>query len=359
VTALVPRLAGAPDEEAFGALRVVRRIERGRLPLTVTDVLESRRRARALGGPFDVLVAHGSMLAVGLSRARLSAPLVLVYHASLPRELAFLRPRLPLGRDRLVARANEPIARLLERKALRRACRTLVLSEYSRSLVAADHPWAAGAVRTVSGGVDAGAFTPDGGVAAARARLGLDGAGTLLVTIRRAEPRMGLEQLLHATALLGDDVALAIVGGGAGQDRLRGLARRLGLGRRVRFEGRVPETELRDWYRAADVFVLPTVAYEGFGMVTVEALASATPVVGTPIGATPELLAPLDPRLVAADAEPVSLAAAIRGVLDLADGGFRDRCRRYALDRFDWSTAIAGWEQALLEAVAGGGPCSR
>ena len=46
-------------------------------------------------------------------------------------------------------------------------------------------------------------------------------------------------------------------------------------------------------------------------MVTLEALASGTPVVGTTAGATPELLEPLDQRLVAGSSDPESLAAAI------------------------------------------------
>jgi glycosyltransferase involved in cell wall biosynthesis len=105
----------------------------------------------------------------------------------------------------------------------------------------------------------------------------------------------------------------------------------------VRFVGRVAEDELLDWYRAADLFVLPTVAYEGFGMVTVKALASGTPVVGTPAGATPELLEPLDQRLVARGSDPDSLAAAIREALAFIGDDFRTRCREYPLARFDWS----------------------
>jgi glycosyltransferase involved in cell wall biosynthesis len=57
-------------------------------------------------------------------------------------------------------------------------------------------------------------------------------------------------------------------------NELRRPRSELGIDGRVRFVGRVAEDELLDWYRAADLFVLPTVACEGFGMVTVEALAS-------------------------------------------------------------------------------------
>ena len=176
----------------------------------------------------------------------------------------------------------------------------------------------------------------------------------MLVAVRRAEPRLGLDRLLRAlVSLARDDIELAIVGGGLLTQDLVQLTGQLGLEGRVRFVGRVDDDELLDWYRAADVVVLPTVAYEGFGMVTAEALATGTPVVGTPVGATPELLGPLDPRLVAAGSDPQALADAIREALSFADDGFRDRCRAYAVSRFDWNRVIVDWEDALTDATLG------
>jgi glycosyltransferase involved in cell wall biosynthesis len=164
---------------------------------------------------------------------------------------------------------------------------------------------------------------------------------------------MGLENLLQALATLtGPDAPkLAIVGEGIINSPLRGLCAELGLEGRVRLVGRVSDKSLRDWYRAADLFVLPTVAYEGFGMVTAEALASGTPVVGTPVGATPELLEPLDPSLVSESIAPAAVAASIRGALS-AGPELRQRSREYACERFGWSRAIQSWEAALLSTAA-------
>ena len=355
VTALVPKIAELPREEQAGSLRVHREIERGVIPLTIKDVLEVTRHSRHLGS-FDVMLAHGASTAVGLSRARLRTPLVLVYHASLPRELRFMRPRLRWGRERLVAYLNDPISAVLERAAIRRANRILVLSEYSRSLIAKDHPTQLDKVRALSGGVDTNTFAPQNGRRAARTRLGLDPARRLLVTVRRAEPRMGLEQLLRALPMVAEDLLLAVVGGGLLTDELRRMSSDLRVDGRVRFVGHVSDDDLTDWYRAADLFVLPTVAYEGFGLVTVEALASGTPVVGTAAGATPELLEPLNPRLVARESEPDALAAAIGEALAFADEGLRARCREYAVARFDWGEVIRLWEEQLVEAAMAGRP---
>ena len=165
---------------------------------------------------------------------------------------------------------------------------------------------------------------------------------------------MGLENLLEATAALEDLPGLRVVvaGSGSGSD-LTALRDRLGLQGGLDLVGRVPDEELALWYRAADLFVLPTVAYEGFGLATAEALASGTPVVGTPVGATPELLEPLDARLVCRGYGPASLAEAIREGLVLATPKLRERCRAHALAHLSWSAVLPAWECALEEAVRG------
>ena len=186
-----------------------------------------------------------------------------------------------------------------------------------------------------------------------RERLGIPTDTLLLLSVRRLEPRMGLEELLLATRRLVDSrkVTLALVGSGSLLQQLHRLCEELGLEGTVRFAGRAADHEVVDWYQAADLFVLPTAAYEGFGMVTAEALACGTPVVGTPVGANPELLNPLDPRLVSRGNDAVSLAKAISGALDTATPDLRRRCRDYAVKRFDWERVIPAWEQVLSDEI--------
>ncbi|MGH7355809.1 MAG: glycosyltransferase, partial [Candidatus Rokuibacteriota bacterium] len=250
---------------------------------------------------------------------------------------------------------------LVERACLRRAARIAVLSDYS-----ADQLWRlyrVPAERTlrIPGGVDTARFTPAEDRDAVRARLGLPRDRAVLLTVRNLEARMGLDTLLRAVAILRlrvPEILLVIGGDGSRRAGLEALAASLGLGRHVRFVGWVPEEALADHYRAADVFVLPTRALEGFGLVTVEALACGTPVLGTPVGATPELLDPLDPGLLFRDGTPEAIADGLDQFLaakerdPAAAGRLRRACRRHA-EAYGWARALDTLEQALGSVARG------
>ena len=101
---------------------------------------------------------------------------------------------------------------------------------------------------------------------------------------------------------------LAVAGDGAQRDVIAADVGELGFGDSVRLLGRLFDQDLRAWYRAADLSVLPTQELEGFGLATAEASGCGTPVLGTPAGATAEILAPIDPRLVTAGMSSDELA---------------------------------------------------
>ena len=104
---------------------------------------------------------------------------------------------------------------------------------------------------------------------------------------------MGLANLIRAIASLGETgerVHLVLAGKGELERELKTLAWEMNVAQRITFSGHISEKDLPKYYQAADLFVLPTEHLEGFGMSTLEALAAATPVIGTPVGATPEIL---------------------------------------------------------------------
>jgi len=72
--------------------------------------------------------------------------------------------------------------------------------------------------------------------------------------------------------------------------RDQALVSDLGISHRVQFRGSVPQAELRTYYNAATVLVIPS-HYESFGLAAVEALACGTPVIGSMVGVFRRLFA--------------------------------------------------------------------
>jgi glycosyltransferase involved in cell wall biosynthesis len=151
---------------------------------------------------------------------------------------------------------------------------------------------------------------------------------------------MGLENLVEAVRLARrrlPDLLVLIAGKGPLEDALRAQIAGYGLENHVRLLGFVPEADLPLTYRAADLSVVPTVALEGFGLITVESLAAGTPVLVTPHGGLPEVVSDLDPGLVLPGDTPEILAGGLTDVLlGVRSLPHSDTCRQYVRERFDW-----------------------
>ena len=159
-----------------------------------------------------------------------------------------------------------------------------------------------------------------------------------LLTVRNLEPRMGLDNLLKAIALLKEkalNIHLVIGGKGPERKNLENLIRRYELFDHVTMTGFIPAEQLPKYYGAADFFVLPTRELEGFGLVTPESMACGTPVLGTPVGGTREILSGFDSKFLFKDATPGAMVEGILWAVDhwLNDEekyvGLRHRCREY------------------------------
>ncbi len=144
-------------------------------------------------------------------------------------------------------------------------------------------------------GVNLSEFKVAGGKRVAREKLGIDQSKVVLTFVGRIQPHKGpdifirsvAEVLTHSPGLRSKIHAL-IIGGVSGSesgelDRLRNLAKWLGISDVVRFLPPVTRSELPDWYRASDLVCVPSYS-ESFGLVALEAQACGTPVVATAVG---------------------------------------------------------------------------
>ncbi len=220
-------------------------------------------------------------LAPGLAAAvrRAPADVVHLHHPNPLGDVAVLQDRRPLvvtqHSDVVRQRALRPLYLPLVRSALRRARFVVAASEpflrWSEEL----RPFAAKA-RVIPHGIDPVPFVASAATeAAARALRAAWPAGPVVLSVGRLVRYKGHEVLLRAAR--GLDATVVLVGEGPEAPRLRALA-----GPRTVLAGAVAEVELPAYYRAADVFCLPSVtAAEAFGLVLLEAMASGLPLVTT------------------------------------------------------------------------------
>jgi len=106
---------------------------------------------------------------------------------------------------------------------------------------------------------------------------------------------------------------------------IEGTARRLGISEKVQLLGAQPQSVLADWYRAADLFCLPTLR-EGSANVLVEALACGLPCITTPVGGNPDLISSPDLGILAAGDSGAFAAAISDGLARTWDRGSIARC---------------------------------
>ena len=150
-------------------------------------------------------------------------------------------------------------------------------------------------VVTVPPGVDLDTFAP-GSQAAARARLGIRADAALALFVGRLQPLKAPDVLIRAAAQIvrgragfAGRLQVAILGAPSGSNAgrylsgLRALASSLDVADRVTFVAPIERAELADYYRAADVTVVPSYN-ESFGLVALESQACGTPVVASEVG---------------------------------------------------------------------------
>lgn len=253
-------------------------------------------------GPDDGVVRHPSRFmwpTAGVrrwieGRAREFEPDFVLFGAPTPLPLLGRRLRSALGVPfgilahgaELTVPGAVPGLRRLIAAPLKAADVLLAVSRYTGDVVErmAHRP-----VEVIGAGVDTGHFAPPA----------TPGTGSTLGCVSRFVPRKGQHRLLRAAAELRRRdhlVDVLLVGKGRSEASLRRLAEQLEVP--TRFEVNVPYRRLGELYREIDIFCMPCrsrwlgLEAEGFGLVYLEAAATALPVLAGTSGGAPETVVP-------------------------------------------------------------------
>jgi glycosyltransferase involved in cell wall biosynthesis len=327
----------------------------------------SRRTFRALHEEraFDVVISQ-STGAAGLLALPAAArpPIVVLVHGTTPHMLASLvNARSPSSLRALAGVARKLASTALgmwsiDRPLYAAASALVVFSESEEASVRRWFPSAASRLHRVPHAIDLARFAPDPAHRRdVRASLGIADTDLVLLSVGILSAQKGVEVALEALALIRarrPDVRLIVVGDGPSAEGLHARARRRALGDAARFVGAVPHAEIARYYHAADVFVMPTLRVESFGLVLAEAMACALPVIASRIGATPTVVVHGETGLLVPPGQAAPLADAI-------DGLIADPARRATMGRAGRARALASYDpdahvralEVLVSAVAG------
>ncbi len=279
------------------------------------------QRIRAQGFDFDLIDAHyyyPDGVAAAIIARRLGKPLVVTARGT---DLSLI-PQYRRPRELILRTAAQAAASI-------GVCQALMDSLAALGAAPAK-------LHVLRNGVDLQRFRPEP-QAAARARLGLAAEGRWLVSVGHLVERKGHDITLRALAGL-PGVQLALLGQGPDRAALQALAQQLGVTDRVRFVGQVPNEDLRWWYSAADASVLAS-SREGWANVLLESMACGTPVAGSKIWGTPEVVARPEAGVLFDPRTPEALGAALARLLQALPA--RERVRAYA-EGFSWQATTAG-----------------
>jgi phosphatidylinositol alpha-1,6-mannosyltransferase len=145
-----------------------------------------------------------------------------------------------------------------------------------------------------------------------------------------------------------------VVGSGDYEEGLKSLARQSGVGAAVYFVGPVYHDQTREFYNAADLFLLPTLREEGFANVILEAMASGRPVIASRIGGNPEAVLDGETGFLIPPGDVGALVERIAFCLERQEmmRSLGERARALVKERWDEASHAAKVEE-IFKRVAG------
>jgi glycosyltransferase involved in cell wall biosynthesis len=316
---------------------------------------------------FDLIHIHDIIMApvLCLSEFGRKIPWVVTFHAPTFKEIevqhltAVSDGRGPSLKKYVEVSALSGLVKLLNSYSLHKADKVISLSEYNNQLLKKYFDIDQNKVFLIPGGVDLETYKYTEDKQRAKTSLGLPKNRFILLTIRRLEPRMGIQNLIKAIPKVRrffPEILLVIGGTGSIRNELEELTKELKVTEHVLFKGYLSEALKSTFYQAADLFIMPTLRLEGFGLSTIEALASGTPVLATPVGNNKKIIGELNPGFLFKDTGPAAMAdliiEMIRQKSELKKIGLD--CYRFVLKNYSWDKSAEMTEKLFKEVVSNG-----
>lgn len=247
------------------------------------------------------------------------------------------------------SRLHALVSRLATKVTSLTLCASDAVAQLAREVDGAHHS----RIRVVPNGSPPLRAVTEGEVRELKERLRIDAGAFVVAAVARLREEKGIDSLLKAMEGLGPALQrpahLVIVGSGPEETYLRALAASM-----TRFEAHFVghQDDLAPWYAVADVVCVPS-RREAFGLVTLEAMATAKPVVASSVGGLVEVV---DEGITGVLVSPDDSHALTSALLDLA----KSRAKRVQLgnagrERFSSSFTIdamaAGWCRCYRDAL--------
>ncbi len=311
---------------------------------------------------FDLINYHQPFSAFAINLLRNTRKIKKVYtcHSLAFEEYETRNPKpskiLPLIKHKI----NSYLRKYIEKYSVSKSEEIAVLSEFTKDKLIENHRIKPEKIHIIPGGVDLSQFAFRENKLRARKQLGLLEEKFILFTVRNLVPRMGLDNLIYAMKEIiqsAKDIYLIIGGKGELREKLANLISELNLADFVKLQGFIPKEDLPFYYQAADFFVLPTKYLEGFGLVTVEAMACGTPVLGTPVGGTKEILSKFNSTFLFEDTSPESIATLIldeyKHYKNKPDEYMQlsQKCREFVEKNYSWERNISETEALFARLI--------
>ena len=254
---------------------------------------------------------------------------------------------------------NKPLFRLLSRFSINAASAVTVNSRFTKAAV---EKLADKAARVIPMGVDLKLFSSSSASAAAAVRKKYSVNGKMLLFVGRLAEKKGVSYLVSAMKQIVKsypDCKLVVVGDGPERAALVQQVQQLGLSGSVVFTGSISNSGLPPYYRAADVFVLPSIVdskgdTEGLGVVLLEAIAAGAPVVASNVGGIPDVIINRKTGLLVEQKSPVHLVAAVTALLKSKSLSQKlsSAARKHIAEKYSWQKIANEFHEVFSTALS-------